>query len=212
MFYRCASVRQGNATHPTGFTLVEMLVSLTIFGLAVSALVVALHVGGRTWRNVRASQARQGEIEAAFEVFKGDIAQLRLPAEGDESPPLTEADDGEGGERLSFATFNRGRAGGGTPAYLWAGVEYGTEGGEQGGLDLVRTTLPRVAGVAGERFERIVLKGVRGVSFSYLTKEGTKETYEEGALPAGVVMALRLTEGEPLRCVATFPLGLLGAG
>ncbi len=209
MFDLRTSARRAISKSIAGFTMVEMLVSLTIFGLAVSALVVALHVGGKNWQMVRESQARQGEIEAAFVVFKGDIAQLRLPAEGDESPPLSEADDGEGGVRLSFATFNRGHSSGGSPAYLWASVQYGTEGGELGGSDLVRTALPRVANVAGERFERVILKGVQGVSFSYLTDEGAKETFEEGTLPAGVVMTVRLSEGEPLRCVATLPLGLM---
>jgi prepilin-type N-terminal cleavage/methylation domain-containing protein len=72
----------------SGFTLLELLVSLTIFSLILVALTSGLHFAGRAWDQQQQRDVRQGDVNAVQNVlrhmiasghkFEGDRASLKF--------------------------------------------------------------------------------------------------------------------------------------
>jgi general secretion pathway protein J len=74
-----------------GFTLLELLVVITILGLILVALSSGVHFAGRAWQSQERSGARQGDLDAVQNVvrnliasgthFEGDGTALRFVSE-----------------------------------------------------------------------------------------------------------------------------------
>jgi|GEM_PF-4329384 len=83
-----------NASPEAGFTLLELLIAITILGLIMVALAQGVHFSGRAWRSWESRNGQQGDVDAVQTVlrqmivsgqdFKGQPGTLkfvgRLPA------------------------------------------------------------------------------------------------------------------------------------
>src|SRR5207245_763424 len=80
-----SSRREGtavNASHARGFTLVELLVALTLFALLATVLSGALRLVGRSWEGGEAKVAQLDEMRQAQTLLRSQIASLfpqRMP-------------------------------------------------------------------------------------------------------------------------------------
>jgi prepilin-type N-terminal cleavage/methylation domain-containing protein len=67
-----------------GFTLLELLISITIFALILVALTSGLHFAGRAWDQQQRRDIRQGDVNAVQNVLRHMIASGRK-FEGDKT-------------------------------------------------------------------------------------------------------------------------------
>jgi len=75
-----------NASHARGFTLVELLVALTLFALLATVLSGALRLVGRSWEGGEAKVAQLDEMRQAQALLRSQIASLfpqRMPKAAD---------------------------------------------------------------------------------------------------------------------------------
>lgn len=83
----------------SGFTLVEMLIALTIFGMLTAAGVTLLSVSLRTQETADAALGRLEEVRRADLLLAADLAQavprLRRDENGERLPAFTGGADGE---------------------------------------------------------------------------------------------------------------------
>lgn len=84
-----------------GFTLVELLVTLTVLGLFFVMLTGALRLGSRTWEVEQARSAALGEMEAVHSFIRRILTQAQpavipRPPEASPAPALIGAADGVG--------------------------------------------------------------------------------------------------------------------
>ncbi|HWY62820.1 MAG TPA: prepilin-type N-terminal cleavage/methylation domain-containing protein [Rhizomicrobium sp.] len=76
------SQKQARSCH-RGFTLLELLISITIFALILVALTSGLHFAGRAWDQQQQRDVRQGDVNAVQNVLRHMIASGRK-FEGDQ--------------------------------------------------------------------------------------------------------------------------------
>lgn len=195
--------RSGRSRRVRGFTLLELLIALVLFGLIAVLLLGGLRFGTRAWEAGGASNERASEVRMAQTFIRrrlGAALAIVLPSQGRTSPSVAfegarqavsfvavlPADLAVGGlYRLSFYL-----SGGPDPKRLmvsWRLFEAGAEGGR-------------------ERYdaeETILLDGVEDVQLSYLgRKEGDgprqwRESWQdEERLPALVRMRVEFGKGD----------------
>ncbi|HSE79544.1 MAG TPA: prepilin-type N-terminal cleavage/methylation domain-containing protein [Alphaproteobacteria bacterium] len=75
---------------PSGFTLVELLVTLTVLALFFVMLTGAVQLGSRTWEVERARSAAIGDMEAVHSFVRRVLAQVQ-PAVTPDSPESSPA-------------------------------------------------------------------------------------------------------------------------
>jgi len=208
-----AGMRTYGLERANGFTLIEMLVTLTLFAMVMSALVGGLHAGIRAWKTVRAHQVRSAQIERALRVINSDLRGLAIVSE--EEPPLVEKSPGQGWEGLSFTavdTRRRQRAGLGT---VWTRVDYTLRLNKEGDAhDLVRASIPYISAqpVNGARREDVLIEKVRKIGFEYLHKGGRVPVWESPKkLPAGIDVFIEMASGGHVSETIWIPCGALGA-
>lgn len=76
-------------TSSKGFTLIEMLIALTLLGLVFVLLFGGLRFGMRAWEHGRAASDAAGDVRSAQDILRGAIAQA-CPAFGagtSDAPP-----------------------------------------------------------------------------------------------------------------------------
>ena len=148
-----------------GFTLVEMLVSLTLLALAAVMMLEGLGAGQRLWSGEAARTARGESVEAAQAALRARIERLRPATRFDAK---TSYADIEGDDRqLVFiappADVNR-------PA---ANQRYRLTLDNQGDLVLGRAP-PQVDAEAGAVYtDQVLLQDVGGLSISYYGPDET---------------------------------------
>lgn len=191
--------------------MIEMLVTLTLFGLVMSSLVVALNSGVVSWRSVRANQSRQAAMDQAFEQIGLDFQHLAVIYE--DIPPLVETTEETGSERLRFTVLGNRRAQWNGTGSSWAEVEYRVVVDEATqSSNLVRELRPKVgpSNIEGAEVEETILEQVASVQFDYLGPNGTVPLWEdENALPAGMKIRVRFESGRTISHVVTAPAGYL---
>lgn len=204
----CAGIRE-----KSGFTMIEMLVTLTIFGIVLSSLVVGLRTGILTWRSIRSSQAEHASSEQAFDHMRADFEALSFISE--DILPLVESAEEFGGERLMLTVLsdrNAQRVGAGSS---WAEVEYRVaEDEESDSVHLMREVRPKVgpSAVTGSEASTTLLAGVDSIEFSYLRGQETLPVWEEeDTVPAGIEIVIHMSSGQRLRRVFPVPTGYLQA-
>jgi len=148
-----------------GFTLVELLVAVTILALLAGLLFGGFRFGARAWERAEAQIDQAGEIQIVQTFLRrrlGEAAAVRTPGESEQGVLLF---DGER-TRLSFVTV--------MPVHLQTGgyslldLEY--QPGAEGGELLLRWRPFRFGEkveTGGETDQRILLAMVRQVDFAY---------------------------------------------
>jgi general secretion pathway protein J len=64
----------GKARGDAGFTLLELLIAITIFALIMVALTEGVHFSGRAWRSQESRNIQQGDVSAVQGVLRQMIA------------------------------------------------------------------------------------------------------------------------------------------
>lgn len=176
-------------TSQRGFTLVEMLVALAIFGI-VSMVGVALASGalGATARS-EAALARTDALERARLALAADLGQavprVSLSADGRPLPAFTLTEEG-------FVLVRRGARGLVSPVQK---IAWGFDGGR-----LLRQTWPRVDGAAPGP-ATVMMEGISAVSLRVRDEEGWQAGWAPGtpeALPRALELTLVPAAGPPL--------------
>ena len=187
-----------------GFTLVEMLIALSIFGMLTAAGVALLTVTARTQETSDRLLAELGEIRRVGALLTADLAQA--------APRIRR--DADGQPRPAFA------GGAGDAPMLAAFVRRGWDAGEGGGLQRVgyrlrggvleRLGFARVDG-GGGAVTAPLLDGVRALRLRYRDEDGAWHQRWEPTDAAELPVAVELvTDSDPHGMVRQ--LFLVGAG
>ena len=152
-----------------GFTLVELLVSLFIFGMLSAAGVALLAFSVRAQEAADARLDDLADFRRAGALLAGDLAQAAPRTARDTAGHARPAFEGSGGEQggIALAFVRRGWENlDDTPRASLQRVEYRFEEGR-----LTRRIYPRLDGAAPQP-ATIVAEGVRRVRFRYRDREG----------------------------------------
>ena len=168
-----------------GFTLVEMLIALAIFGMLTAAGVALLGVTARTQETADRLLAELGELQRTGALLTADLAHA--------APRLYR--DRDGRPQRAFA------GGGGDAPALLAFVRRGWDDGEGSGLRRVgyrlrdgrleRLSYARVDG-GGEAVAMPLLEGVRTLRLRYRDDEGAWRERWDPSDPARLPEAVEL--------------------
>jgi prepilin-type N-terminal cleavage/methylation domain-containing protein len=179
-----------------GFTLIELVIALSIFALIASGLVVTLRNGIRTWHRLIAFSESQGQLRFAVQLLARDAAQANLLTGRNDVLPIF------GEQELRFVSTYRDPASGMLRLQHVAWHVRTTETGEQ---ELVRVTAPYPA-LVDSLWGRtqVMITAVEAVTFRYATIDVNTQVLswlplaplvDDGfplALPRGVRMILQV--------------------
>lgn len=189
-----------------GFTLIEMLVALTLYALALAALIGGLRSGTRAWSTIRDHQRDEAAVARAVDALRTDIRHLAIV--DDETPALVEETLDSGGDGLTLTRLvGRDRPWSG----VWERITYRVEDSDERGPGLTRTVRPAVSApleLPGEQFP--LLHSVREMQVSYVSDAETVTEWENAeSLPSRIDIRL-VREGAPdVDISIAVPLGVL---
>lgn len=154
--------------HERGFTLLELLIALTLFGLLMTVLLGGLRLGTRVWEASGERLEEQGEILT----LQGFLRQ-RL----EEAWPVEEAYRSDEAEPLFDGEADRLRLVSSMPASLGEGlflIELSLLRTDRGGSDrdLLLRWRPWPATQTVEPGERVLLADVAGMAIAYFGSDG----------------------------------------
>ncbi len=169
-----------SARQERGFTLLELLIAMTLLGLLMLGLFGGLRLGARVWEASDARSADRARIEAVQRFIRTYLGQARPLAAADRTGDDVVAFVGRG-ERLDFTAV--------LPAYLSAGgfehVALSLAEGDNGqGLVLEHGPLQRREDGRAELFQlddaenSVLLDNLVAVEFSYYGARGRGEDAE----------------------------------
>lgn len=211
MFTACKQFSRHRAIR--GFTLIEMLVTLTLYSIVMSVLLVGLQSGIRGWRTLARHQAQNAELEKAMERLRTDFRHLYFASE--ELPALLEAESTVTADALSLTVLGPRlpqRAGRGA---VWYRVDYTVRAAGEGAAPaLFRRAVPCVTAVPNEAAatEELLLSDARGFSVSYATPDGNRDVWTDPKhLPTGVTVTVTAGGLRPLRMSTPIPCAIQGA-
>jgi len=151
-----------------GFTLVEMLVALTLLALAAGLMFEGLGSGQRLWAGEAARTARGESVEAAQESLRARIEQLRPITRLAGSAVYVDIDGGD--QRLAFV---------GLPADAQrpaAARRYQLALSGQGDLVLGSAPAQVDAGAVADYTDQVLLRDVGGLVINYYGPDPTGGT------------------------------------
>ena len=169
----------GGAGGPAGFTLLEMLVAISISGIILAASYGTFATANRTTRTIDAHEARVQNLRHACAALQQDLRCAVPPAP-------------DGTRRTRWSTN-------GCRFVTWHGdrgrvlVRYAMEKDE-----LVRTAEPLDVGAEGERqtsTTAAVARGVRDARFAYCCADSWQERLRPKQWPQAVRLQLNLAKG-----------------
>ncbi len=197
-----------------GFTLIEILVTMTIFGLVLSSLTVALRSGLNTWRSVRSHQTRQAELAGALGQLGRDFDALTILSK--DTPAINESVTDANGDDLSLTILGQIPVLAAEPGFEWANVRYYIKEIEDPSAKaLVRELKPMVgpSPMSGGESETVLLQSVRTIQFGYVTPQETLPQWQDAEkLPVAIEIRIEFDSGPPLVRVLAVTAGLLQAG
>lgn len=195
----------------SGFTMIEMLLTLTLFGLVMGTLVMGLRAGARSWKTVRLHQEKAAALESAFKVLTTDLRSLGVF--GEDSPSIVETATEGGAERLALTCLGSRREQRAGTGHVWREVLYEVREGESGEGEFVRATVPYAGAspLAGREGEGVILDGLETVRFDYLDGSGSEEeTWEDSDnSPGAVTVTFEFSSGGSVQKTVWLPLGSL---
>lgn len=196
-----------------GFTLIELLITVVLFSLVMTSLMVGLHTGVNSWKRVRAHQEFMAHTERAFEVIGMDLRHMVRIHE--DNPPLTESELPSGAASLEFTALvpniyhAQGRRA------VWADVNYSLVEDEEvlheNSFNLKRSWSPQVANSAldGGLIEETLLTQLSSIEFDYLGDEGLVPEWEDPEqLPRAVLVSIQFQSGKTMERMISLPLGI----
>jgi type II secretion system protein J len=201
-----------------GFTLIEMLVTMTGFSIALSALVMGLASGAKTWDTVNNAQRRQTEIEDALRSMAEDIDGASIFSKDIPGMKLTNADSGDG-QVLTFTSFGDRRRQKEGRGCVWKQVQYKVGNTDlanetqTNAQQLIRVSLPFVTSESFDMkpIEEPLINNVKKVGFTVLQSgEESKEWTEETKLPDAVIVRIQLDSGPTHERCMIIPTTLMG--
>ncbi|MDX9971977.1 MAG: prepilin-type N-terminal cleavage/methylation domain-containing protein [FCB group bacterium] len=196
-----------------GFTLIEMLVTLTLYGVVMSVLLAGLQTGIRGWRTLARHQAQSAEQMRAFERMRRDFRHLCPVTTA--LPALAEAESAGALDTVELCVLDtrlKQRAGLGA---VWYRVSYSVRSPhEKMAPALYRRAAPCVAGVPDESraVDELLVNDVRRFSVRYNTPAGFREEWNaRNSLPFGVVVDLSVAGRPPAQMATLLPCGMTDA-
>ena len=170
-----------------GFTLIEMLIALMIFGMITAAGVTLLSLTVRTQESSERILESLGTIRRTGALLNADLAQAapRIHRNGDGQPQAAFT-GGNGGEALLMAFVRRGWEDESAFHSSLQRVEYRLRGGR-----LERWRYDAVDG-AGRPVAMPLLEGVRRVQLRYRDRDGSWRDRWDPTDPARLPVAVEL--------------------
>ncbi|MFA7328796.1 MAG: type II secretion system protein GspJ [Candidatus Ratteibacteria bacterium] len=186
-----------------GFTLVEVMVAVVIFSLAIAVIYKTFSTGLKVWERGSESMAVFQDGKRVLDVISKDIRSTFIPPLGNEDSLFVGEDKKEGeidADKISFFTL-------GEPNLISKGkdiglrkIEYYLEKKDKE-YTLYRKETPSLGRlVLGEETVDPLLIGVENLNFEYYSKgEWKKEWKPSKTVPSRVKICLKLKEetGEP---------------
>jgi len=198
--------------HPCrkGFTLVEMLLVIMLFGMTLSVLVVGLRSGVQAWKTVKTHQEAQAPLERALNIMRDDFLNLLAPSE--DRVAFKEEMTENGLETIHLSRCGgrlEQRAGVGCP---WLSVNYEVRNSEDTDEpELVRITIPYAGAKPFDEEENVevMLPGIKEVTYSYLTRGGqpADSWSDTQSVPQAVVVTIERDKGGTIQETFIVPLG-----
>lgn len=188
----------------TAFTLVEMLVTVSLFVLIMSALLSSLYVGTNAWQKVDRKLMRAGDARAAVLYFRRDLERLYISPEKDFVPFLYEIDEKKR-ETVEFWTLNDFFHLNALPCIYqvrWSVRE------QEGEKTWTRSQRSFIAGLpVDEPLETVILESVSQAEFLFLSRGKWVEEWRDArTIPEGVQVRIQL-QGAPInRALCTMSL------
>jgi len=181
-----------NPIRTRAFTLIEMLVTLAIFGMLMVALTGGLFTGTRAWSRADENLVRSSALDVALDEWQSDFERPWLEI-GENVPAFEAGADEKSRTRLkirSLSAREENAPAGAVTEATWAAREI-----ENGGLDWVRSVQDSVAGSAvGEPIEETILSGVSRVEYRYLIRgQWVEELDENSGIPSAVQARVTMT-------------------
>ncbi|MCM8558198.1 type II secretion system minor pseudopilin GspJ [Sphingomicrobium sediminis] len=185
-----------------GFTLIEMLVGLSIFALLASAGVGLLRASADTQAVVDRSLAEQAEVERIALLLDADLSQVALrprrDANGGDRPAFTGDPNGMDFVRAGVVALDA------APTSDLRRIGWTVENGR-----LVRLTFDAVDGPADRLPEAVLMEDVSGFSLAYRNLSGGwSATWPDGsgeALPRAVRLTLASTRQPQTEFIVALP-------
>ncbi len=197
----------------SGFTLIEILVTVAIFSLAVTVLASGLRSGARAYKGVLAHQKNRAQDEQTIARIREDFRHLCAVSE--EAPALTETAESAGGERLHFtalSSLTQQRAGLGA---VWREVEYRIGEDNEGATGLLREEQAFVAAALplGEPVPpQLLVPGASSVEFAYMSNGDVSAQWTDPeGLPAALIITVTRDGAPPLKATMWVPGAMRGA-
>lgn len=193
--------------------MIELLITVVLFSLVMTSLMVGLHTGVSSWKRVRAHQEFMAETERAFEIIGADLRHIARIDE--DRPALGESESLSGATDLEFTALvpNTYHAQG--RGAVWAEVTYSLVEDEEvvheNSFNLKRTWVPQIANseLDGALVEETLLRQLSSIEFSYLGDEGVVPEWENPEqLPRAVLVNIGFQSGKTMERMISLPLGI----
>jgi len=202
-------LRAAKSSSNTGFTLVEVVLALTIFALMGAILYGAFSLGHNAVEKSQASFEKNQRLRSFADLLGGYI-RSSYPYRATAQNPEIYYDGGE--EQLSFVTASSLGMGGRGMALIRISWQEAEDG--KGALTVseeLPVRLGEESGSGGQRNLVVLREGIRQLRFAYLDPQGEEEKWEESwdakerkILPRAVRLSYRLEAGQEVRW--TFPV------
>jgi general secretion pathway protein J len=144
----------------SGFTLVELLVCLSLLGLLSVVMVTGYQTSVLAWKRVDARSEAQREAEAAEDLLRGLLSQIYPAVSGDDSETHVMEFDGDS-QTIRFFSPLRQRFGA-TPI-----VRYRISAAENGAISLAWQLDGAGTTAEDQSSETILLHGLASIRFAY---------------------------------------------
>lgn len=196
----------------SGFTLVEMLVTMVAFSLALSSLVYAFRAGAKTYQTISSHQVSEAAYNRVETLLTEDLRGVTA-LEKDKANLLAQR-EADGRSRLMFHSLEGYRHLRVAPRCVCRTVEYAMDYDEESGRKVfVRRTSSRlpVPAQQEEPEEEILLQEVKDVRFLFLHEREWEEGWEDAKkLPASVGVEIVPDRGKPVMFAIAVPQAVLG--
>ncbi len=181
-----------NRRAPDGFTLLELLLAISLLSLITASIMGGVHMGRRSWETTRASDALD-EIDNAMRATTGVVAKTFMftpePSQlsGSEQPPIFMGAPAN----CRFVALSEGGAQFGGLILTEIGVDDGPDGAELAVWTKVYRPKEGLSPNRGSMKKTVILTGVTGLELSYFgaQQQGNAPSWSGGwrsptALPA----------------------------